>query len=189
MIRRPPRSTRTDTLFPYTTLFRSIWRELRHRASSASTLLPAASTEARRRPGWRAITSSAEVPIEPVAPRTATDCMVEAGMVGAVMSETEQFLAEQEHRQRGEHAVEAVEDAAVARDHAARVLGADVALEQALEQVADHRKQHRGERHQRQRRQLRRRGAGQPAEGQPGGDAGHQAAHETLDRLVGADPG
>src|SRR3546814_9487793 len=26
MIRRPPRSTRTDTLFPYTTLFRSKWR-------------------------------------------------------------------------------------------------------------------------------------------------------------------
>src|SRR3546814_20898548 len=29
MIRRPPRSTRTDTLFPYTTLFRSLWSELR----------------------------------------------------------------------------------------------------------------------------------------------------------------
>src|SRR3546814_10940149 len=28
MIRRPPRSTRTDTLFPYTTLFRS-WRHRR----------------------------------------------------------------------------------------------------------------------------------------------------------------
>src|SRR3546814_12101859 len=27
MIRRPPRSTRTDTLFPYTTLFRSFPRE------------------------------------------------------------------------------------------------------------------------------------------------------------------
>src|SRR3546814_8975645 len=26
MIRRPPRSTRTDTLFPYTTLFRSLHR-------------------------------------------------------------------------------------------------------------------------------------------------------------------
>src|SRR3546814_1352118 len=26
MIRRPPRSTRTDTLFPYTTLFRSLAR-------------------------------------------------------------------------------------------------------------------------------------------------------------------
>src|SRR3546814_15123164 len=33
MIRRPPRSTRTDTLFPYTTLFRSelaAWVEFRH---------------------------------------------------------------------------------------------------------------------------------------------------------------
>src|SRR3546814_3143445 len=29
MIRRPPRSTRTDTLFPYTTLFRSTGREVR----------------------------------------------------------------------------------------------------------------------------------------------------------------
>src|SRR3546814_20250605 len=28
MIRRPPKSTRTDTLFPYTTLFRSILRAL-----------------------------------------------------------------------------------------------------------------------------------------------------------------
>src|SRR3546814_1424163 len=27
MIRRPPRSTRTDTLFPYTTLFRSLLRD------------------------------------------------------------------------------------------------------------------------------------------------------------------
>src|SRR3546814_9505145 len=30
MIRRPPRSTRTDTLFPYTTLFRS-WQAGEHR--------------------------------------------------------------------------------------------------------------------------------------------------------------
>src|SRR3546814_12871067 len=28
MIRRPPRSTRTDTLFPYTTLFRSLDRDV-----------------------------------------------------------------------------------------------------------------------------------------------------------------
>src|SRR3546814_1148767 len=28
MIRRPPRSTRTDTLFPYTTLFRSGYRKM-----------------------------------------------------------------------------------------------------------------------------------------------------------------
>src|SRR3546814_16781815 len=32
MIRRPPRSTRTDTLFPYTTLFRSHLDETEHRA-------------------------------------------------------------------------------------------------------------------------------------------------------------
>src|SRR3546814_5689482 len=31
MIRRPPRSTRTDTLFPYTTLFRALSRDERHR--------------------------------------------------------------------------------------------------------------------------------------------------------------
>src|SRR3546814_13377214 len=31
MIRRPPRSTRTDTLFPYTTLFRSLPRHRRRR--------------------------------------------------------------------------------------------------------------------------------------------------------------
>src|SRR3546814_14491169 len=31
MIRRPPRSTRTDTLFPYTTLFRSVEPGQRHR--------------------------------------------------------------------------------------------------------------------------------------------------------------
>src|SRR3546814_3678491 len=39
MIRRPPRSTRTDTLFPYTTLFRSISnaaRWLTHIRRSAS---------------------------------------------------------------------------------------------------------------------------------------------------------
>src|SRR3546814_4954090 len=29
MIRRPPRSTRTDTLFPYTTLFRSLYDHLK----------------------------------------------------------------------------------------------------------------------------------------------------------------
>src|SRR3546814_8046067 len=42
MIRRPPRSTRTDTLFPYTTLFRSIALSVsrfsipRHMTSSAT---------------------------------------------------------------------------------------------------------------------------------------------------------
>src|SRR3546814_6812229 len=39
MIRRPPRSTRTDTLFPYTTLFRSILRRLSvSRRSTSQTM-------------------------------------------------------------------------------------------------------------------------------------------------------
>src|SRR3546814_19153743 len=37
MIRPPPRSTRTDTLFPYTTLFRSVYN-----SSLAPLILPAA---------------------------------------------------------------------------------------------------------------------------------------------------
>src|SRR3546814_20133731 len=36
MIRRPPRSTRTDTLFPYTTLFRSAWLPRRRSARRRS---------------------------------------------------------------------------------------------------------------------------------------------------------
>src|SRR3546814_2029131 len=36
MIRRPPRSTRTDTLFPYTTLFRSRHRRTRARSRIAA---------------------------------------------------------------------------------------------------------------------------------------------------------
>src|SRR3546814_10336559 len=40
MIRRPPRSTRTDTLFPYTTLFRSSshWRASRRDAQRRRSL-------------------------------------------------------------------------------------------------------------------------------------------------------
>src|SRR3546814_5463334 len=34
MIRRPPRSTRTDTLFPYTTLFRSSGRQVDRKSGS-----------------------------------------------------------------------------------------------------------------------------------------------------------
>src|SRR3546814_4332095 len=47
MIRRPPRSTRTDTLFPYTTLFRSV-REPRRlcRSRRGAARLPARATGA-----------------------------------------------------------------------------------------------------------------------------------------------
>src|SRR3546814_4622514 len=45
MLRRPPRSTRTDTLFPYTTLFRSL-----HTASSSTR--PPPRTQTRNDAAW-----------------------------------------------------------------------------------------------------------------------------------------
>src|SRR3546814_21080286 len=48
MIRRPPRSTRTDTLFPYTTLFRS-WRLQRRRSDDGLGAAAVAALGDRRR--------------------------------------------------------------------------------------------------------------------------------------------
>src|SRR3546814_16551158 len=53
MIRRPPRSTRTDTLFPYTTLFRSLRRlagPRRRRGAALGAVAGAASDLLRRGP-------------------------------------------------------------------------------------------------------------------------------------------
>src|SRR3546814_4114180 len=51
MIRRPPRSTRTDTLFPYTTLFRSVGQAAQRRAARSG-----AADEGRR--GVRVVAQS-----------------------------------------------------------------------------------------------------------------------------------
>src|SRR3546814_6246677 len=54
MIRRPPRSTRTDTRFPYTTLFRSF--EFLHRDGLLQEILrlyPVGHLPARRHQQWR----------------------------------------------------------------------------------------------------------------------------------------
>src|SRR3546814_12356133 len=57
MIRRPPRSTRTDTLFPYTTLFRSVDRRIKLQRCPEQATITAidAQTLAVRCPslGWR----------------------------------------------------------------------------------------------------------------------------------------
>src|SRR3546814_18895312 len=73
MIRRPPRSTRTDTLFPYTTLFRSLAAEAQgeiadrhhdraelHRAFRAEILIGEIAPDQRRQIDERGI-----APIEP----------------------------------------------------------------------------------------------------------------------------
>src|SRR3546814_3085364 len=54
MIRRPPRSTRTDTLFPYTTLFRSRGRLIRLALSPDGLVLPDAAARAPGRGAWLA---------------------------------------------------------------------------------------------------------------------------------------
>src|SRR3546814_10774401 len=61
MIRRPPRSTRTDTLFPYTTLFRScgvtnIWvKTWRSAAAWIATAIVSGAWVRERRQRWRPI--------------------------------------------------------------------------------------------------------------------------------------
>ena len=75
------------------------------------------------------MTSSALAPIEPVAPSTAI----------VFMAERDSSSADGEHGQRGEHAVQAIEHAAVAGEQRARILHAGLALDQAFEQIADDR--------------------------------------------------
>src|SRR3546814_12473919 len=60
IIRRPPRSTRTDTLFPYTTLFRSRRRAVRGQRRPQPCRDPAAA-ECRR----RAAGETRRLPAEP----------------------------------------------------------------------------------------------------------------------------
>src|SRR3546814_12074398 len=57
MIRRPPRSTRTDTLFPYTTLFRSLFVKLCQFPGEGREHLAIDTTSAE----WRAAAPGAEL--------------------------------------------------------------------------------------------------------------------------------
>src|SRR3546814_8664767 len=65
MIRRPPRSTRTDTLFPYTTLFRSASSYFCNRSwtgvSSAFRFCPALSSLWRKRASARSEEHTSEL--------------------------------------------------------------------------------------------------------------------------------
>src|SRR3546814_14309395 len=55
MIRRPPRSTRTDTLFPYTTLFRSRSEEKERVLHSATTIPETITAQHEPEPGATAV--------------------------------------------------------------------------------------------------------------------------------------
>src|SRR3546814_11592912 len=64
MIRRPPRSTRTDTLFPYTTLFRSSDRRAREPSRVGGARMGEGILAARRRAGMFGDVADAEVKLE-----------------------------------------------------------------------------------------------------------------------------
>src|SRR3546814_13988135 len=61
MIRRPPRSTRTDTLFPYTTLFRSQDGSLKNPTREALAAEDRKNFEAMRRQVMAEIASNAKL--------------------------------------------------------------------------------------------------------------------------------
>src|SRR3546814_294115 len=64
MLRRPPRSPRTDTLFPYTTLFRSVnWPRCTHSCSTGWKSKPADPTQLQER---RSRSYNAEDDLEPL---------------------------------------------------------------------------------------------------------------------------
>src|SRR3546814_6767705 len=65
MIRRPPRSTRTDTLFPYTTLFRSHEQQLRRDLAPPRRIKAALRVEARQEAVDTALVRSEEHTSEP----------------------------------------------------------------------------------------------------------------------------
>src|SRR3546814_8137547 len=73
MIRRPPRSTRTDTLFPYTTLFRS----------SPASRRPGSRGPGRKPSRRSALASSSQVPSQQVLAPGDED--LGAGHIGAVV--------------------------------------------------------------------------------------------------------
>src|SRR3546814_16361651 len=79
MIRRPPRSTRTDTLFPYTTLFRS----QRNGTSDADTLLLAPGQLMRVAPGETARqTDQIHQPFDALAERRAVQAALHHKRLG-----------------------------------------------------------------------------------------------------------
>src|SRR3546814_12563016 len=91
MIRRPPRSTRTDTLFPYTTLFRSGAGGTGR--AGRSSAIAAEPTAGRSRSGIAGTLAS------PPAPRTARDPAAARGGGAGLRRTGRHAAARRRHRQ------------------------------------------------------------------------------------------
>src|SRR3546814_10368592 len=104
MKRRPPRSTRTDTLFPYTTLFRSLKRTTRSRAwLDMPTLGPVwggVAAQAKNRPSIRPIRGANGASIEASQTRGSAD-----GKVRSARLRSEEHTSELQSLMRISYAV------------------------------------------------------------------------------------
>src|SRR3546814_2705998 len=117
MIRRPPRSTRTDTLFPYTTLFRSIaarrngrgfergGRELRDGATRIPALYPTSDMGRAHDPRSAAIGGSCEDRRLAQVDGGGTHTATEAGSLGAPRGRSEEHTSELQSLMRISYAV------------------------------------------------------------------------------------
>src|SRR3546814_4867600 len=101
MIRRPPRSTRTDTLFPYTTLFRSVSGDVAYEAKQRPPLDLARQRPRRRQisdpGGWRHIDQRTSCHGSAVRRRSA--------VLGAQASRSEEHTSELQSLMRISYAV------------------------------------------------------------------------------------
>src|SRR5436189_5769599 len=97
--------------------------------------------------------SSACVPIEPVAPRSATLFIrpsLEPRMRASALYVAQRKESEVRSRGGEEQRVDAIEDAAVGEQDPARVLDAEIALDERLEEIAERRGgDHDGPEHER----------------------------------------
>src|SRR3546814_20198352 len=81
MIRRPPRSTRTDTLFPYTTLFRSARAALKIDLDDTWTVTPQIMGQYQKSSGFFAQeTGLGELQIQQFNPERSVDKWIQAAL-------------------------------------------------------------------------------------------------------------
>src|SRR3546814_2629897 len=100
MIRRPPRSTRTDTLFPYTTLFRSFTRPWKRKPPRSNTTLVTPALVAAA--ATRLPTCAAAAAVAPVLPRTS---LSRVDAAATVLPRSEEHTSELQSLMRISYAV------------------------------------------------------------------------------------
>src|SRR3546814_14492127 len=91
MIRRQPRSTRTDTLFPYTTLFRSEGGAEEERGSGQHAAVEAGAAEALA--VFAAVAEAHAAPYDRRADAGLVDALADLGLLVAVEAERRDGLA------------------------------------------------------------------------------------------------